>query len=379
MAGDAPSIRALPLALFILFLTGCAAIGPPEPPLSAPPGRLLLVGFRGTQVEGNEEVRRLVCDLQVGGLILFERSVATGETRNIVDSAQLALLTRDLQAFASECTGRPLLIAVDAEGGLVMRLSPRAGYSPTLSHRELGEEDDLAQTELEARRIGAMLSEAGINWNLAPVVDVALNPFNRVIVQSGRAFSGDPERVTAHARAYLHGMRAAGILTTLKHFPGHGASAGDTHRGFVDVTGEAWPEMELLPYRVLIREGIVDAVMTAHVFNRTLDPNYPATLSPATIQGLLRQELGFEGVVVSDDLLMGAIVNEYGIEEAALLALQAGVDMLLISGNSADRNRTAADRVLQAVEWAVAAGTLPRPAVEDSLARIRQLTRRLTP
>lgn len=377
MAGDAPSIRALLLALFILFLTGCAAIGPPEPPLSAPPGRLLLVGFRGTQVEGNEEVRHLVCDLQVGGLILFERSVATGETRNIVDSVQLRRLTRDIQALASDCAGRPLLIAVDAEGGQVMRLSPRVGYSPTLSHSELGEEDDLAQTELEARRIGAMLSEAGINWNLAPVVDVALNPLNRVIVQSGRAFSGDPERVTAHARAYLHGMRAHGILTTLKHFPGHGGSVGDTHKGFVDVTATAWPEVEILPYRALIREGIVDSVMTAHVFNRMLDRNYPATLSPATIQGLLRQESGFEGVVVSDDLLMGAIANEYGIEEAAVLALQAGVDVLVISENNTAGDGKIADSVLRAIEQGVAAGTLIRETVEASLGRIRELHRRL--
>jgi beta-N-acetylhexosaminidase len=365
--------------LLLLFLSGCATVEPLAPLPSVPVGQLLLVGFRGTQVEGNEELRRLVCDLQVGGLILFERDTATGEARNIVDPTQLARLTRDLQALARGCAGRPLLIAVDAEGGLVMRLSPRVGYSPTLSHKELGEEDDLAQTELEARRIGAMLREAGINWNLAPVVDVALNPLNRVIVQSGRAFSGDAERVTAHARAYLHGMRAAGILTTLKHFPGHGGSVGDTHKGFVEVTGTARPETELLPYRALIGEGIVDAVMTAHVFNRTVDPNYPATLSPATLQGLLRQELGFEGVVVSDDLLMGAIVNEYGIEEAALLALQAGVDMLLISENNPADDGTIAGRVLKTIERAVTAGTLSRPAVEDSLARIRRLTSRLPP
>jgi beta-N-acetylhexosaminidase len=363
---------------FLFLLTGCAAIRLPEPPpLSAPPGRLLLVGFRGTQVEGNEEVRHLICDLQVGGLVLFERSVATGEPLNIVDPAQLRQLTADLQALARDCAGRALMIAVDAEGGQVMRLSPRAGYPPTLSHSELGEKDDLSLTETEARRIGGMLSEAGITWNLAPVVDVALNPLNQVIVQSGRSFSGDPERVTAHARSYILGMRAEGILTALKHFPGHGASLGDTHVGFVDVTDLARPEVELLPYRALVREGIVDSVMTAHVFNRRLDPNYPATLSPATIQGLLRQELGFEGVVVSDDLLMGAIVKEYEIEEAAVLALQAGVDMLLISGNNTAGDGKIADSVLRAIEHAVAAGTLPNSLVEAALSRIHHLLDRL--
>jgi beta-N-acetylhexosaminidase len=260
-----------------------------------------------------------------------------------------------------------------------MRLSPRAGYPPTLSHSELGEKDDLALTEIEARLIGGMLSEAGVNWNLAPVVDVALNPLNQVIVKSGRSFSADPERVTAHARSYILGMRSERILTALKHFPGHGSSLGDTHLGFVDVTDLARPEVELLPYRTLVREGIVDAVMTAHVFNRTLDPNYPATLSPATIQGLLRQELGFEGVVVSDDLLMGAIVKEYEIEEAAVLALQSGVDLLLISENGPATDPTTSDSVLRAIERAVAAGTLIRESVEASLGRISELLRRLPP
>ncbi len=143
MAGDPIAARKLLLG-FLFLLTGCAAIRLPEPPpLSAPPGRLLLVGFRGTQVEGNEEVRHLVCDLQVGGLVLFERSVATGEPLNIVDPVQVTRLTRDLQALARDCAGRLLLIAVDAEGGQVMRLSPRAGYPPTLSHSELGERETI--------------------------------------------------------------------------------------------------------------------------------------------------------------------------------------------------------------------------------------------
>ncbi|PYN06851.1 MAG: hypothetical protein DME06_18000, partial [Candidatus Rokuibacteriota bacterium] len=213
-----------------------------------------------------------------------------------------------------ECTGRPLLIATDAEGGEIMRLSPRGGWEPTLSHEELGRAGDLALTELEARRIGFMLRDAGVNWNLAPVVDVGYNPANPVIVEHGRSFAANPLRVAAQARAYLRGLRAADILTTLKHFPGHGSSYADSHAGFVDVTETADAAIELYPYRALLGEGLVDAVMTAHVFNRRQDPDFPATLSPATLTGLLRQELQWAGVIVSDDMRMGAISADYGAD-----------------------------------------------------------------
>lgn len=362
---------ALLLALSLLTVS-CATARLVDPFLASRLGDLLLVGFRGTDVEGNGEVFHLVCTLKVGGVILFERDIATGTPRNITDPQQLRRLTRDLQALARRCAGRPLLIAADSEGGEVMRLSPRVGYSPTPSARELGELGDLALTELEARRIGGMLREAGITWNLAPVVDLALNPLNPVIVTRGRAFAPDPERVTAHARAFLKGMKAAGVLTALKHFPGHGSSRGDSHRGFVDVTETAPHVLELLPYLTLISEGLVDSVMTAHVVNRKLDPSYPATLSRPIVHGLLRGELAFRGVVVSDDLLMGAIVNHFGLEEAALLALEAEVDMLLISQDRLG-GASAAARVLKALTAALASGRLSRDQVEGALARIERL------
>jgi beta-N-acetylhexosaminidase len=348
-----------------------------DPSLASRLGELLLVGFRGSEVEGNDELLHLVCDVKVGGVILFERDSATQTPRNIEGPAQVARLSRDLQALARRCTGRPLLIAADGEGGVVMRLSPRSGFPPTLGHGELGQLDDLALTELEARRIGAMLREAGINWNLAPVVDVVLNPFNTVVVQAGRAFSPDPERVTAHARAYLHGMRAVGIIGSLKHFPGHGSSFQDSHLGFVDITDTARHDAELAPYRSLIREGLVDSVMTAHVFNRHVDSEFPATLSRSTVLGLLRRELGFDGVVVSDDLLMSAISDHYGLEQAAVLALKAGVDVLLISNNTPAHEKAAADRVVAAIESALARGALQTSTVESALARIHRLRARL--
>jgi len=338
---------------------------------------LLLVGFRGTEVEGNDEIHTLVCDVKVGGLILFERDVATRAPRNITDAEQLARLTTDLQALARRCAGRPLMIAVDAEGGLVMRLSSRVGYLPTPSHQELGDAGDLAQTELEARRLGARLREAGINWNLAPVVDVAVNPTNPAVVTLGRTFGSDPARVTAHARAFITGLRAAGVLSTVKHFPGHGSSRVDSHLGFTDVTDTADLKAELAPYRTLIKEGMVDSVMPGHVFNRNIDPWYPASLSRFAVNRLLRAKLGYKGLVVSDDLLMGAVTQRYGVEEAAILALGAGVDVLLISHNSVRREPRASERLVVAIHRAVAEGRLSSRAVRSALARVQAFRARL--
>lgn len=370
MAGSRLAVWALLPAL--LLAAGCrsvpvdpARLGALEPEL----GQLLVVGFTGTEAEGNAEVERLLCQLRVGGVLLLGR--------NVVDQPQLARLTGALQARARACTGRPLLIAVDAEGGSVMRLGPAAGYTPTLPARELGEANDLTVTELEARRIGRMLREAGINWNLAPVVDVGYNPANPVIVGPGRSYGANPDRVTAHARAFVQGMRAEGVLTSLKHFPGHGSSFEDSHAGFVDVTETASLEVELPPYRALIAEGLADSVMTAHVVNRRLDGRRPATLSRPTVTGLLRRELGYDGVVVSDDLRMGAIERRYGMDEAAVLALRAGVDVLLLSAETVPDGGSASGTVLAAIRRALERGRLSPERVATALRRVNTLKARL--
>jgi beta-N-acetylhexosaminidase len=366
--------RALAL-LALLTLAACRTLAPPDPgrvsSLLPRLGDLLLVGFHGTTGEPDGDLERLLCKSRVGGVLLFGR--------NVVDPGQVGRLARWVAQRARACGGRPAFIATDAEGGRVMRLGANAGYTSTLSHQELGDANDLAVTELEARRIGGRLRDAGINWDLAPVVDVGYNPVNPVIVGTGRSFGADPARVVAHARAYVAGMRAAGVLTALKHFPGHGSSFTDSHLGFVDVSDTARPALELAPYRALMAEGLVDSVMTAHVFNRRLDRRFPATLSRATITGLLRGELGWAGVVVSDDLRMGAIEQHYGLDVAAVRALNAGVDLLLIADDRLPDKTSAATAALTAIRHALQTGRLSPETLEASLARLDTLRSHLPP
>ena len=363
--------RLVAASLLVLAAAGCRTYPPLEPvrlaALEADLGQLLLVGFEGTEAEGNQAVERLLCETRVGGVVLFARNIAGDE--------QAGRLTRALAERARACTGRPLLIAVDAEGGQVMRLG--AGFTATLSAGELGESNDFTLTELEARRIARTLRSAGINWNLAPVVDVGYNPANPVIVAAARSFSANPRLVAAHARAFVQGMHTEGVLTALKHFPGHGSSYGDSHKGFVDVTATANREAELIPYRMLLAERLADAVMTAHVFNRALDPEFPATLSRATITGLLRGELGFGGPVVTDDLRMRAIERHWGLEAAAVRALAAGADILLIADDRLPDGGSAAQAVLTKIRTWLLSGRLDPEVVEAALARVRALKARL--
>jgi len=224
--------------------------------------------------------------------------------------------------------------------------------------------------------MAATLAALGINLNLAPVVDVNVNPANPVIAKYGRSFSADPETVTAHAFEFVRAHHEQGVLCTLKHFPGHGSSTEDSHLGMVDVT-ETWSRRELVPYVRVIEAGQADAIMTAHVFNADLDAEHPATLSPPTVTDMLRQELGYDGVVISDDMQMGAITKHYGFERAVRRAIEAGIDIIAFANNSVYEEDVAV-RAIAHIKRLVQQGIISEARIDRSYHRIRRLKDRLT-
>lgn len=362
----------------LTLLCGCAALAPA--PRSVPNsvdlndkiGQMLMVGFRGLTVDENSFILRDIRQHHLGGVILFDYDVAKKvAVRNIAAPDQVKILVTSLQS----ATATPLLIAIDQEGGRIARLKESHGFPPTLSHRHLGELDDLQITAEETGHLAATLAALGFGLNFAPVVDLCSNPDNPVIAKYERCFSADPEKVTLQALAYIGAHHQHGILTTLKHFPGHGSSRSDSHLGFSNVS-ESWSADELLPFARIIASGEVDAVMTAHIFNARLDNEYPATLSRATITDLLRGELAFDGVVISDDLQMRAIADHYGLATAIRKSIEAGVD-ILVFGNNLDYDEEIVPRAIALIRELVASGLLSEARIDQSYRRIMLLKERL--
>jgi beta-N-acetylhexosaminidase len=331
----------------------------PDVALDVKIGQMLLLGFRGTSIAAESVIAQNVRDQSLGGVVLFGGNVRDGD--------QLRNLTAQLQSLAS----LPLLIGVDQEGGKIARLDKRRGYAETLSHARLGQDNNLDETRSVAAGIAQSLVDGGVTLNLAPVVDVAANLDNPIIAGLGRSFSADPAVVATQAAAYIDGHHDKGVKCTLKHFPGHGSSQGDTHLGFVDVT-DTWSEDELIPYRRLLEQGKVDAVMTAHIFNARLDDELPATLSPAVVTGLLREQLGYDGVVISDDMQMRAITDLFKLEKAFELALLAGVDIVAVA-NELTYAGTVANRFINTVRRMLDKGTIGEDRIEQSFQRIMRL------
>jgi beta-N-acetylhexosaminidase len=353
---------------------------PPPTPESASPspspvgptlreriGQMVVVGFRGLTPDEAEPVRSLIADGTLGGVILFSVDQLTGGPRNVESPDQLRSL---VAALSGAATAVPLLVAIDQEGGQVARLGPSHGFPATRSAADLGRGDP-SETAAAAAAIAATLTDVGVTIDLAPVVDLAVNPDNPSIAAVDRSFSADPEVVIAHAGAFIEALHAGGVSSTIKHFPGLGSAGADTHLGVVDVT-DVWTDVELEPFRALIGDGLPDAVLTAHIFNARLDPDHPASLSAATVNGLLRGDLGFDRAVISDDLQMGAILDAYGFDEAVALAIEAGIDLLLIA-NQLVYEPDVATRVVDLVEQLVADGRISEERIDASYQRVLTL------
>ncbi|MDH2425220.1 glycoside hydrolase family 3 N-terminal domain-containing protein [Sphaerisporangium sp. TRM90804] len=315
---------------------------------------VLLPGFEGRTPP--DWLRRRLGE-GLPGVVLF--------SRNVVDLAQLAELTAALRAERPDA-----VIGIDEETGDVTRLEVRDGSSRPGNYA-LGVVDDVALTEEIARGLGDDLAAAGVNVDFAPSADVNSNFANPVI--GLRSFGADPALVARHTAAWIRGLQAAGVAACAKHFPGHGDTAVDSHHGLpaITATGERLHEVELLPFKAAIAEG-VRMIMTGHLLTLACDPELPATLSHRVLTGLLRNELGFQGVIITDAIEMAAVAGRYGIGGASAMAVAAGADLVCVGGENADDAVVVTIR--EAVADAVAEGRLPEDRLAEAAERVSALT-----
>lgn len=331
-------------------------------------GQMVLIGYPGPELDTS--VLNAIRTGKAGSIILFEKNIPKSATA-------FAPLKKVLWTY-QQAAPIPLLIAIDQEGGRVNRLKDKYGFPRSITASAMGKARTLDSVRFYAEAIASNLSGLGFNVNFAPVVDVGTNPNNPVIVKAGRSFSGNADSVTLLAREYIIPHRKFGVITALKHFPGHGSSEADTHFGVADVT-KTWNADELKPYRELISTGYADAVMSAHIVNKTLDPKgLPGTLSKRILDSLLRKDLGFDGVVFSDDMHMHAITKHYGMEEAVRLAINAGIDILCFSNNIQNSEESTATRVHNSIRKMVLSGEISRERIDQSYRRIMRLKSRLS-
>jgi beta-N-acetylhexosaminidase len=320
-------------------------------------GQLFMVGFDALEV--NEHITRMILQYRVGGIILFRRNVDTPE--------QVTKLCRELQEINATVSDIPLLISIDQEGGMVMRVEQ--GVTPIPSAMAFQEAGSIQDCEQLSRISAEEMRQIGINMNLAPVLDVNNNPLNPVI--GVRAYGEDPDTVINYGIAAMRGIQSSGLVATVKHFPGHGDTSTDSHytMPLVPHDRQRLDRMELPPFKAAIAQG-VHAIMTAHVVFPAIEaePNLPATLSKAVLTDLLRRELGFYGVIITDCLEMAAIADGVGVAKGAVATLQAGADIVLVS--HLEERQVAA---VEAVVSAVGSGAIYINDIDLSVQRVQQL------
>lgn len=333
-------------------------------------GQLLWVGFATPAVPA--ELRARLDAGRVGATILFKRNlvieaeVTGGVAQEIIDLPALVALNAALHRRAPD--GTPALVAVDQEGGLVQRLrAPATQWPPMRAHDGLAAPDDEAVAEQVGAALGTELRAVGFDIDFAPVLDVHTNPANPII--GDRAFGTEPEPAARRALAFARGLDAAGVLACGKHFPGHGDTSTDSHLELprIDHAWDRLESVELLPFRRAAAANL-PMLMTAHVVFAALDPSRPATLSPQVITGLLREQLGYRGVIVSDDLDMKAIAAHMGAGTAAVQAIRAGCDALLLCRDP-QHQAEAEDALIRAAEGDSAL----RGRIGEAAARIRAM------
>lgn len=375
------------IALFVLLCAGTGlAYWLSAPSLDKMVGQMIMTGFHGDGNGENQEsfiaIEEQIRKGHVGGVILFDVDVsglvAQGMTipeakkhifsSNIKNTNQVQALTTHLQSI----TSTPLLIAIDQEGGNIQRLKPEHGFSPIPSAKQMAK-TDVKTTYNVAYDLGTRLYNLGINVDFAPSADVDVNPKSPAIGALERSFSSDPNIVTEFGKAFSDGLNDANIVSSFKHFPGHGSATGDTHAGLTDIT-KTYQDYELEPWKALLTNASpLTTVMVAHVVNNNFD-TLPASLSGSTIQMI--RDMGFDGVIFSDDMDMGAIVNQYGREKAIEMAINAGNDILVFGNNlSFDANR--GEEVNKTIVKLVHQGKIKRSRIRQSYNRIMNMKKHM--
>ncbi len=369
-------IRLLLAACFVLLgaaasLQALSAPEKPDDPIDAMIGQMILVGFPGQRPQdaGVAAARRQIAEGVVGGVVLYPENIRSPE--------QLKALTASLREARTQ--PRPF-IAVDQEGGIVQRLAPVNGHKRFPSAQSVGRNPSFADPEAALTlytELARELADAGFDFNLAPVVDLELNPDNPVIAERKRSFGADARTVTVLARAFILAHREANIATVAKHFPGHGSSVADSHKRLADVS-KTWQDVELEPYRLLARDGLLDAVMLGHLYHPRFSDGgkLPATLSRKAVRLLRGPQIGFNGVVISDDLEMLAVADHYSLEDRLVKAINAGTDIVLVS-NVESQDPELGRKVHAIIAEAVNKGRISRGRIEQAHKRILQLKRRL--
>ena len=327
-------------------------------------GRTIIMGFDGLEL--NKSLKKSIKKHNLGGVILFEKYLSNNKPRNIKNPKQLKKLITDIQNYSNY----KMFIAIDQEGGYVSRLSKRNGFSYTPSALKVSKNGENYARKVYLN-LANELSNLGINLNFAPVVDLSINPNNKVVVKSNRSYSKNPNEVVKYSKIFIEAMEEKEVLSTLKHFPGHGSSYGDSHQGFVDIT-KTWQREELMPYESLIESGHAKFIMTAHVFNKNIDETYPATLSYNTNTFMLRKLMKYNGLIISDDLQMNAISNHYTLKETLTLAINSGVNILLF-GNHLDEKGIKIETIIDTIYKQIKSGKIKLSSIINSNKKINEV------
>lgn len=349
------------LTLFLLTL-GCVANAAT---LDEMIGQMVLVGFKGTEISSPayKTLKKQIKKSQVGGVIILKH--------NVQNKDQITTLMNDLKSIK---TTSPLFIGLDQEGGIVHILGEENGFKNHLSAYKTAQTKSTSEAYEMYYDLANMCKNMGFNLNFAPNVDLLINK-NSIIAKKERGFSENPTVVTDYAREALKAHYNNRVITSLKHFPGHGSPTGDTHKGLVNAS-DTWSDIELIPYKELYNNNPLQMIMISHIYVDKLDNEYPASLSKTVVNDILRKQIGFNGVVITDDLQMGAIRENYSLEEIVINAINAGDDILMFSNYFYEDYKTPI-KIQRIIKKAIKDKKIKKEQIKESYNRILILKQQL--